>query len=583
MGKPKTPEEERAAAARREAIMKAFSQTTAQKVAPRLSDVSTSSSTRSSNAIDQMLSGMDTGTSRKRDTSLAPWAGDDNDRDSDWMPGNMAAKKSGKLNKVFLSIEQQQVLGMVLNQGKNIFFTGSAGTGKSVLLREIIAALRKKFVGKEDSIAVTASTGMAACNIGGMTVHSFAGIGLGTGTVEHLCSIVRKNKKALNRWLKAKVLVIDEVSMVDGELFDKLNRVGQKLRKKTQPFGGIQLVVTGDFFQLPPVNKGGEPNFVFEAETWKEAIHKSINLTKVFRQRDETFVRMLNEMRFGTLTAQSIARFESLRTARRYDDGIEPTSLYPTRKQVDAENERRLKQLPGEGRIYRSKDGPNAAGGAASEQQKKLLENFMAPGTIVLKIDAQVMMIKNLDDTLVNGSMGRVIGFCRESQFQMTSTGSWKGKNGGLQDEDFEDGADDEERSAMAKARSRANPIEEELPVVSFMMPGGGVRDFLVKRETFKTTAPNDEILAQRSQLPLILAWAMSIHKSQGQTLERVKVDLGSVFEKGQAYVALSRATSLEGLQILGFSRAKVMAHPKVKEWSRTLVTTKNTSAVDDA
>lgn len=147
MGKPKTPEEERAAAARREAIMKAFSQSAAPKVAPRLSDVSTSSSTRSSNAIDQMLSGMDTGTTRKRDTSLAPWAGteyvgtvkvlrctlidfllnSDSDRDPDWMPGNMAAKKSGKLNKVFLSIEQQQVLGMVLNQGKNIFFTGSAG------------------------------------------------------------------------------------------------------------------------------------------------------------------------------------------------------------------------------------------------------------------------------------------------------------------------------------------------------------------------------------------------------------------------------------------------------------------------
>jgi ATP-dependent DNA helicase PIF1 len=161
-----------------------------------------------------------------------------------------------------------------------------------------------------------------------------------------------------------------------------------------------------------------------------------------------------------------------------------------------------LKTLPGEGRVYRSKDGPNAANGAASEQQKKLLENFMAPGTIVLKIDAQVMMIKNLDDTLVNGSMGRVIGFCRESQFQMTSTGSWKGENGGLQDEDFEDGGDEDERSALAlKTKQRANPMEEELPVVSFMMPGGGVRDFLVKRETFKTTAPNDEILAQRSQV----------------------------------------------------------------------------------
>jgi ATP-dependent DNA helicase PIF1 len=125
----------------------------------------------------------------------------------------------------------------------------------------------------------------------------------------------------------------------------------------------------------------------------------------------------------------------------------------------------------------------------------------MAPGTIILKIDAQVMMIKNLDDTLVNGSMGRVIGFCKESEFQMTKTGSWRGETGGLQDEDFEGGASDEERSALLKSKLRANPMEEELPVVSFMMPGGGVRDFLVKRETFKTTAPNDEILAQRSQV----------------------------------------------------------------------------------
>ncbi|GHJ87381.1 hypothetical protein NliqN6_3783 [Naganishia liquefaciens] len=581
MGKPKTPEEERAAAARREAIMKAFSQRPASKTAPRLSDASTSSSSRSTNAIDRMLTDIDAGPSRKRDTSVAPWAGqDENERDSDWIPGNMASKKSSKLNKVFLSTEQQQVLSMVLEKGKNIFFTGSAGTGKSVLLREIIAALRKKYAGKEDSIAVTASTGMAACNIGGMTIHSFAGIGLGTGNVEQLCSTVRRNKKALNRWLKARVLIIDEVSMVDGELFDKLNKVGQKLRKKLKPFGGIQLVVTGDFFQLPPVNKGGEPNFVFEAETWEEAIDKSINLTKVFRQRDETFVKMLNEMRFGTLTAQSIAKFESLRTPRRYNDGIEPTSLYPTRRQVDAENERRLKTLPGESKIYRSRDGPNAAGSTQSEQQKKLLENFMAPETIVLKIDAQVMMIKNLDETLVNGSMGRVIGFCKETEFQITRTGSWRGETGGLDDADFEN--DDEEGHALLKSKLKSIPLEEELPVVSFMIPGGGVRDYLVKRETFKTTAPNDEILASRSQLPLILAWAMSIHKSQGQTLERVKVDLGSVFEKGQAYVALSRATSLEGLQILGFSKAKVMAHPKVKEWSRTLITTRNTCAVDD-
>lgn len=184
---------------------------------------------------------------------------------------------------------------------------------------------------------------------------------------------------------------------------------------------------------------------------------------------------------------------------------------YPTRRQVDAENERRLKQLPGEGRIYRSRDGPNAAGSSRSEQQKKLLENFMAPETIVLKIDAQVMMIKNLDETLVNGSMGRVIGFCKETEFQITRTGSWRGDTGGLDDADFEEG--DEEGHALLKSRLKSNPHEEELPVVSFMIPGGGVRDYLVKRETFKTSAPNDEILASRAQVSLSKCAATSAYR----------------------------------------------------------------------
>ncbi|KAK7012812.1 PIF1-like helicase-domain-containing protein [Favolaschia claudopus] len=192
-----------------------------------------------------------------------------------------------KMSAVFLSQEQTQILRLA-EEGHSLFYTGSAGTGKSVLLREIIKALRKKHSKNDDAVAITASTGIAACNIGGVTIHSFAGIGLGIESAEDLAQKIRKNKKSSSRWLRTKVLIIDEVSMLDGDLFDKLSRIGSILRKKIQPFGGIQLIVTGDFFQLPPVTKGGaETKFAFEATLWKQAISRTFNLTKVFRQHDQ--------------------------------------------------------------------------------------------------------------------------------------------------------------------------------------------------------------------------------------------------------------------------------------------------------
>lgn len=223
------------------------------------------------------------------------------------------------------------MLQYVVAEGKNIFFTGSAGTclfiplspltkrevladligtGKSVLLREIISGLRKKHVQNPEAIAVTASTGIAACNIGGVTLHSFGGVGLALEDPPVLLGKLRKNKKALARWLRTKALIIDEgesivrlrvepragdlrliypVSMVDGEMFDKFNKLGQMVRKNPKPFGGLQVIVTGDFFQLPPVTKGGaQPKFCFDAQTWAESISMSVNLTKVFRQKDES-------------------------------------------------------------------------------------------------------------------------------------------------------------------------------------------------------------------------------------------------------------------------------------------------------
>jgi len=199
-------------------------------------------------------------------------------------------KKALTMAPITLSEEQRRVLNLVVNDGKSVFFTGSAGTGKSVLMRAIIADLRKKFVREPDRVAVTASTGLAACNIGGVTLHSFGGIGLGKEDVPTLVKKIKRNQKAKNRWIRTKILIIDEISMVDGDLFDKLEGIARSIRNNGRPFGGIQLVITGDFFQLPPVPdfnaKGRGVKFAFDAGTWATAIHHTIGLTEVFRQKD---------------------------------------------------------------------------------------------------------------------------------------------------------------------------------------------------------------------------------------------------------------------------------------------------------
>jgi ATP-dependent DNA helicase PIF1 len=199
-------------------------------------------------------------------------------------------RKKAAMAPITLSDEQKRVLELVVKQQKSVFFTGSAGTGKSVLMRAIIAELRKKFINEPDRVAVTASTGLAACNIGGVTLHSFGGIGLGKEDVPALVKKIKRNPKAKNRWLRTKILIIDEISMVDGDLFDKLEGIARAMRNNGRAFGGIQLVITGDFFQLPPVpdhdNKARGAKFAFDATTWPAAIHHTIGLTEVFRQKD---------------------------------------------------------------------------------------------------------------------------------------------------------------------------------------------------------------------------------------------------------------------------------------------------------
>ena len=267
-------------------------------------------------------------------------------KDNEAEQGSNAVSTSKKkaLPRVYLSEEQQHVLDLVTEQKKSVFFTGSAGTGKSVLLRDIIKNLRVKYKREPDRIAVTASTGLAACNVGGVTLHSFGGIGLGKEAVPELVKKIKRNQKAKARWMRTKVLIVDEISMVDGDLFDKLEAIARIIRNNGRPFGGIQLVITGDFFQLPPVPDYGKiSKFSFDAATWNTSIEHTIGLTQVFRQKDPSksvslskrwhkltelaFANMLNEMRLGKLTSKSVEAFRALNRPLGFTDDFEATEL----------------------------------------------------------------------------------------------------------------------------------------------------------------------------------------------------------------------------------------------------------------
>jgi len=447
-----------------------------------------------------------------------------------------------------LNEEQKRVFYLAVKEKVNLFFTGAAGTGKSFLLKKIITALELLY-GKK-GVAVTALTGIAANNINGRTLHSFAGIGLGTESLSELVKRIQGSKRDQKRWQVAKVLIIDEISMLDGDLLDSLEFIARMVRNNQQPFGGLQLIFTGDFFQLPPVSRDKKSfQFSFEAQSWKKCLNHFILLTKIHRQTENKLIELLNEVRFGEISPTGLAMLENLEQEPKFPvDGIEATQLYATNEEVNKINQTELAKLPYPSHFYSAIDWEGA-----TKRLPELLRGCLAPSELQLKLNAQVMLIKNLSPKLANGSQGIIVDFQEQKECKVNYY-DWESK----------------------KRKTAAQTLI--LPVVKFT---NGIKKVIELAE-WKSEIPYTHIVqASRQQIPLVLSWAITIHKSQGQSIERLKIDCQNIFAKGQLYVALSRATSVKYLQVIGFKKNHIMfSHPKVNNFYQTLL--ENQTSVKD-
>ena len=412
--------------------------------------------------------------------------------------------------------------------GKSIFLTGPGGTGKSFLLQNLHDHFKLR---AKKKLAITAMTGCAAVLIGpfAKTLHSWAGIGLGRGDPEKIADEVARHKRKGPNWRKTTCLVIDEVSMMTPGLLDLLDLVGRKARKCDKPFGGMQMVFVGDFYQLPPVSQG-QSSFAFTSPLWSQVVEETHVLTEIVRQKDPVFQKILNEARVGELSPESYEILESRKTMEWKRQEIKPTLLFTKNTDVTAINEGQLRKLPGEEHVFKAEtDKPSSMSPDVAQMlADRLDKDATYEVELRLKERAQVMLLKKLYEEktdkegkltlspipgLVNGSRGVVTGFSAEG-----------------------------------------------LPVVKFM--NGIVRTV----SQSEWCADDEPETLKRRQIPLRVAYALTIHKAQGASLDSALVDVGpSTFECGQAYVALSRVRNLDALYVFEISPKAFRAHPAVK------------------
>lgn len=395
-------------------------------------------------------------------------------------------------------------------EGQSVFLTGAPGAGKTYVLNEFIRQMAR--TGK--NVAVTASTGIAATHIGGTTIHSWSGLGIKDFLSEWDIERLKTTDRLVKRYNAADVLVIDEVSMLHGARLDMVNQVAKLLRKNEAPFGGLQVVLVGDLFQLPPISRGGEPvDFAHLSAAWQALAPKVCYLTEQHRVgAGDTLLDLLDAMRRGdTNELHEMALKERLGVPRPSD--VVVTRLYSHNVDVDSINQRHLKDINQHAKLFEM----SVNGQAAKAEQ--LAKSVLAPAQLELKIGAEVMFVaNNFAGGYVNGTRGRVVDFV------------------------------------------------DNLPLVRL----ASGREIKVELHSWKLEE-DGRTRAEVSQLPLRLAWAITIHKSQGMSLDAAEIDLSRSFTPGMGYVALSRVRSLDGIYLAGINQMALVLHPAIYEFDANL------------
>ncbi len=404
----------------------------------------------------------------------------------------------------------------ILKTGANVFITGEPGAGKSYVLREYISYLRKMGIDP----AITASTGIAATHIGGMTIHSWSGIGIRQDMSPYELDALASKEYVAKRIAKTKVLIIDEISMLTPKMFSLVDTICRMIRQNPEPFGGIQVVCVGDFFQLPPIQKktfGPKSmelfeeklaTFVYESDTWARLGMLICYISEQHRQSDTIFLDLLSAIRRNAVDEGHYDAIQD-RIVTSSDLPEETTRLFSHNSDVDSINNLELAKLTGDMKTYTMQSYGNDAITAT------LAKSCLSPEVLQLKKDAVVLFTKNNPAKgFANGTQGVVIDF---------------------------------------------NPLG--YPVVE--TKSGKI----IHLEPMDWSIETDgKIMGSISQIPLRLAWAITVHKSQGMSLDRAVVDLSGVFEYGQGYVALSRVRTLSGLYILGINQRALQVHPVILE-----------------